>query len=240
MSAEFPNGTPARVHRPTGTVELAPSFFRLSPDQRRFVLEHEIGHWRLDTRDEYVADRYAADAMRNVFGLKRTFRSLNDTLHATPQSDSRRVALFNYLADIDNRENGNDMKTIGDAVYCPNTDTIRECRAVEFVGDGFTFTNNFIEPDFSVPAHPVEVAEFCQWCSYMGVPCNISTLSEYRKAKSDAWSNAENDAKPLVIDESKSRIKVVDPDSGKRKTGILAYVAVAAAVIAAIVLIVKS
>ena len=188
MSAEFMNGSPARVHRPSGTVQLAPSFFRLTPDQRQFVIQHEIGHYALQTRDEVLADRYAADAMRGRYGLKRTFRSLNGALRETPENDCRRIALYNYLVEYDNRHNGNNMKTIGNAIYDRSNDCLKPYSVVSFDGGGFTFSNSFVPDDRTAPAYPMEAEEFCRWCAHSGVPCSLEALAAYRDAKAEAWS----------------------------------------------------
>lgn len=189
MSSEFDNGTPARVHRPSGTIELAPSFFRLTPDQRHFVLLHELGHFALNTRSEQEADAWAADNMLKEVGLKRTFRAMNGALHDSAANDRRRIDLFNRLVKYDNKTNGNDMKTIGPCVYMQDTDTMQPYRVVSFGDTGFTYNNTFIPSDFNAPAYPVEASEFVNWCGHYGRPCSIGSLAAYRKAKADAWSN---------------------------------------------------
>ena len=192
MSSEFDNGTPARVHRPTGTVELAPSFFRLSPDQRHFVLLHELGHYALNTRSEQEADAWAADNMQREVGLKRTFRAMNGALHESAQNDRRRIDLYNRLVRYDNETNGNDMKTIGPCVYMPDSDTMQQYQVQSFEDNGFTFNNNFIPSNINAPAYPVEASEFIAWCGFVGKPYNLNSLAQYRKAKAKAWSNYQD------------------------------------------------
>jgi len=190
MSSEFDNGTPARVHRPTGTVELAPSFFSLTPDQRQFVLLHEMGHVALDTTSEQAADVWAADNMIKDVGLRRTFRAMNTALHDSLQSDMRRINLFNSLVRYDNMVNGNDMKTIGPCVYMSDSDTMQPYQVVTFEDkEGFRYNNNFINKNFGPSAFPVEAPEFVQWCGFYKLPYNVQSLASYRKAKADAWSN---------------------------------------------------
>ncbi len=51
---------PARVHVPTGKVEINQSVWQfLTPEERAFVLAHEEGHYKLQTFDERQADQYA-------------------------------------------------------------------------------------------------------------------------------------------------------------------------------------
>lgn len=220
MSSEFSNGTPARVHRPTGTVELAPSFFQLTPDQRHFVLLHEIGHYALNTRSEYDADAWAAGQMQKDVGLKRTFRAMNGALRMSPASDSRRVALFNRMVMYDNRLNGNDMKTIGPCVYMPETDEMQPYRVLSFDGeDGFTFNNNFIPSDMNTPAYPVEASEFVRWCQNAHRPCSNTALLLYRKAKAKAWSNYQQLPSGVSVGYDPNAIDVTGIKGGRELTG---------------------
>ena len=220
MSSEFDNGTPARVHRPTGIVELAPSFFQLTPDQRRFVLLHEVGHYALNTRSEYDADAWAAGQMQKDVGLKRTFRAMNGALRTSPASDSRRVALFNRMVMYDNRLNGNDMKTIGPCVYMTESDVMQPYRVLSFDGeDGFTFNNNFIPSDINTPAYPVEAPEFVRWCQNAHRPCSNTSLSLYRKAKAKAWSNYQQLPSGVRVGYDPNAIDVTDIKGERELTG---------------------
>ena len=53
-------GTPARVWFDDGTIELNPKLWgRLSRAEKQVVLLHEIGHYKTQSHDEFLADEYA-------------------------------------------------------------------------------------------------------------------------------------------------------------------------------------
>jgi len=64
-------GSPAAVLRSTGTLYIDSSFWQIKPEQRVFILLHELGHARLDTSDEFKADRYASDMFLKLGGSPR-------------------------------------------------------------------------------------------------------------------------------------------------------------------------
>mgnify|MGYP000060603389 CR=1 FL=1 len=52
--------TPAAVNIRTGVLYINPRVFNsLSKAHKVFVLAHELGHWELQTKDEFAADKYA-------------------------------------------------------------------------------------------------------------------------------------------------------------------------------------
>ena len=76
-------GCPAAVDRRTGTLYVDPeAMARLTPFQRRFVILHEEGHWRLGTDDEIRADAYAFDRLAGTQprSLRQSVESLEQIL----------------------------------------------------------------------------------------------------------------------------------------------------------------
>jgi hypothetical protein len=55
------DGTPARVNRDTGEITVSPEFSRLPDGYQDFILQHEIGHYKMQTTDELLADKYASE-----------------------------------------------------------------------------------------------------------------------------------------------------------------------------------
>ncbi len=70
--------TPARVNRRTGDIYINSKIWQSIPEkQRKFILLHEIGHYKLDTSNEIAADDFA---FRNFAGTEKY--SLKSILHA--------------------------------------------------------------------------------------------------------------------------------------------------------------
>lgn len=200
LNGELDTCTPARIDRRAGVIQFAPSFFRKSSDQQRFILQHELGHYVLDTSDEYAADRYAADRMLDEdYGMRRTFTAMNQSLHDTGINDARRVVLFNYLARKDRNENGNaEMKTVDNMIYDADADRMFEIQYQEIPGDsGFVFTNNYI-PNIDAPIAKIEESEFVNWCRFTGNPViAVRMLPVFRAEKRRAWDNATQKQKNI-------------------------------------------
>ncbi len=77
---------PARCNVRTGDIEInAARWAELSPEEREFVLHHEIGHYKLQTFNEVAADEYALSQL----ALKKPY------------------SLINYLSAVDNISYGN-------------------------------------------------------------------------------------------------------------------------------------
>ena len=72
---------PARCHVPTGKIEINQSRWDfLSPEDRDFVLQHEIGHYAHQTYDESKADEYALQqlAMKKPYSLSNFIKSVRN------------------------------------------------------------------------------------------------------------------------------------------------------------------
>ena len=191
VNQEFENSTPARVHRPTGTILLAPSFFDHSDIEQDFILNHEIGHYILQTKNEELADWYAGKKLVDKYGIKATFRALNNSLFDTKTSDKRRISLFNKMVMYDKLNNKNkNMETLQyEQVYDNYTDTMID---VDFSGfedaNGFHYTNDYVCENFNAPIQELEATDYVNWCRYYGVDMSDADSSKKaaRQAKKDA------------------------------------------------------
>lgn len=201
LDHNFENGTPARVHRPTGTVYLTPLFYeKYTPIQQRFIILHELGHYVGQTTDESEADRFAADIMLNLDGYKATFRALNDSLHGGGANDIRRINLFNYLKQ-------RDMEGL-DANAVINGG--RELQNVSFESfedhNGCVFTNDYI--GVSPEIEDLEIADYLNYCDFYGVNYSDMGAKEFREAKRQAKverMKARNDVRQSRADARRTR-----------------------------------
>lgn len=202
VNQEFENGTPARVHRPSGTILLAPSFFDHTDIEQDFILGHELGHYVLQTKNEELADWYACKQLVDKHGIKATFRALNNSLFNTNASDKRRLSLFNKLVIYDKLKNNNNMETLQyEQVYDNYTDSMID---VDFSGfddeNGFHYTNDYVCENYDAPITELEATDYVNWCRYYGVDMSDadSSKKEQRKAKKEqreANKQAKIDAK---------------------------------------------
>ena len=178
LDHNFNNGSPARVHRPTGTVYLTPLFYKkYTPQQQRFIILHELGHYVNQTKDESEADRFAADIMLNLDGYKATFRALNESLHDGPESDKRRINLFGYLKTRDME--GLDQNAI--------INGNREYGTVDFSSfedeNGCVFTNDYIGVG---ELDDIEIADYLNFCDFYGLDYSDMSAKEFREQKRQA------------------------------------------------------
>ena len=180
---EFDNGTPARINRRAGVLELAPSFFRKSQDEKEFILLHELGHLELDTTDEMKADKYAANNLYKKIGLKRTFNALNSALHDTAESDVRRVRMFNHLAGIDRRENNNNIMNVNIEDIEYNSTTGDMYFPIQVTNpDGFRYINQYVGE--SAIIEDEEVTDYVNWCKFYNIPPSPDAIQAFRAMKS--------------------------------------------------------
>ncbi len=179
---EFSNGTPARVNRATGVVELAPSFFSHNADERAFILNHEMGHYVLQTKQEKKADIYAANNLYKIIGLKRTADAINYSLHDSLLNDQRRLNVFNYLAKKDRDENGNNIMdlTIKDLTYNDMNGDM-----VVFDGfvneDGLEYTNTFVADCGNI--NELELSDYLNFCEFYGIEPSAEAVQVFREQK---------------------------------------------------------
>lgn len=69
--------TPARINRRNGNLYLNTNFFALPKNQQKFIIEHELGHYYLNTSNEIKADNFAFEIFA---GTEK--KSLKGILHA--------------------------------------------------------------------------------------------------------------------------------------------------------------
>lgn len=102
---------PASVDMQTGVISINRSAWdRYDNFERSFVLMHEIGHYELDTDDEFEADEYA---LRHVYKTapRSLIRSLQ-TLCKINVIDSRRLDnLYQAALELD-AEDGNELAAV--------------------------------------------------------------------------------------------------------------------------------
>lgn len=195
LERNFSNGTPARVHRPTGTVYLTPKFYEMyTPTQQRFIILHELGHYVNQTTDESEADRFAADILLNLEGYKATFRALNDSLHSGAVNDTRRENLFNYLKE-------RDMKGLENNAVIDGKKEYRRVNYESFEdANGCMFTNDYIGEG---EIDELEIADYLNFCDFYGLEYSDMSKGEYRQQKRDAKiaaKKAKADAKQSRAD----------------------------------------
>lgn len=97
---------PAAVYMETGDIEVNTSVWdTYTPFQQAFILYHELGHYRLRTDDETLADRYALHRLyaRYPQSLKQSL----GTLARLRIPDSRMEALYRECLLLDAEHNNN-------------------------------------------------------------------------------------------------------------------------------------
>ena len=101
--------TPARVNRLTGEIVVSKKFWeKLPKPYRRFIIEHEKGHYHLQTTNELAADRYAFEKMAGKFhkSLKTMVKTLADVLPFRTQSHQVRLLnLYKMALEHDQQNN---------------------------------------------------------------------------------------------------------------------------------------
>lgn len=86
--------TPARVFHKTGIIQVNMSRWPYLPEfTRKFILEHEKGHYYGNTNNEFVADKYAFDTLKltEPYSLRNSVKALSDVLPMTTPEQTRRV-----------------------------------------------------------------------------------------------------------------------------------------------------
>ena len=201
LARNFENGTPARVHRPTGTVYLTPLFYaKYTPIQQRFIILHELGHYVKQTTDESEADRFAADILLNLDGYKATFRALNNSLHSGNENDARRINLFNYLKK-------KDMNALEQNGVINGKKEYQNVSFERFeTPEGCVFTNDYIGSGEEI--EELEIADYLNFCDFYGYEYSDMSKGEYRQQKRDAKiaaRKAKNDQRQSKADARRMR-----------------------------------
>lgn len=89
---------PARVNVRTGDIEInSARWAELSGEEREFVLQHEIGHYKRKTFDEISADEYALSklALKKPYSLINYLNAVDKISYSNPVRVS--AAQFNTL-----------------------------------------------------------------------------------------------------------------------------------------------
>jgi hypothetical protein len=140
--------TPARVNRFTGEIQINNRYFRNMPGfRKRFIIEHEKGHFNLDTRSEFEADDYAFRKLAGTrpFSLKESVKSISQVLSFTnPEHLQRMTEVVKKALDYDHRHNGN--QKAGQALDQLN-EIIKNQKLNQFNMNSNT-ENGYFEPEF--------------------------------------------------------------------------------------------
>lgn len=78
---------PARTNVATGDIEInAQRWTQLTPEEREFVLQHEIGHYKQHTFNEVQADRYALRqlALKKPYSLINYLNAVSNISYCDP------------------------------------------------------------------------------------------------------------------------------------------------------------
>lgn len=109
----FMQDTPAAVNRDTGIIYINPVLYAtLTPFQQKFVLQHELGHYRLQTSSELKADAYAfAQLAGTEFrSLKQSLGCISEILGKDNPTRKRRYkALYKRVLAYDYLHYGNKL-----------------------------------------------------------------------------------------------------------------------------------
>ena len=97
---------PAAVYMETGDIEVNTSVWdTYTPFQQAFILYHELGHYRLRTDDETLADRYALHQLYERY--PQSLKQSLGTLARLRIPDSRMEALYRECLLLDAEHNNN-------------------------------------------------------------------------------------------------------------------------------------
>lgn len=88
--------SPAKINRRTGTLYINRNvYFKLPKTTRLFVLWHELGHYKLNTKNECLADQYA---FNNFAGSqKESLKGINNAMALLKDSKRRDKTITNLL-----------------------------------------------------------------------------------------------------------------------------------------------
>jgi len=87
-------GTPARIFTQEGVIEVAPTYYKLDPPTRLFILLHELGHYFYET--EWKTDTFALYYYLKLgYNKSQAFYALSKVLHPSAGNMERITRLFN-------------------------------------------------------------------------------------------------------------------------------------------------
>lgn len=103
--------TPARVFHKTGVIQINRSRWNQikDPFHKKFIIQHEKGHYLGKTNNELFADEYAFNALKGTEqnSLKKSITALSDNLPPSPLSKQRITAQTVRALKADAFENKN-------------------------------------------------------------------------------------------------------------------------------------
>lgn len=142
----FMYGTPAAVSHQSGILYINDELFdRLTPFQKEFVKQHEIGHYRKQTHDEFEADRYAFNKLAGKYkrSLKQSIGTLEAILDGDDAEHAKRIEHMYELALKWDAAHGNlaaaqELENIVTAVSRADGKNTKTVQAVDTAGDKMT------------------------------------------------------------------------------------------------------
>lgn len=140
--------TPARVNRYTGEIQINDRYWiNLNPNVRRYIIEHEKGHFLQDTRSEFDADNYAFSKVAGSSdkSLKDSVYSISQVLSFTnPEHKTRLINRIRLALQYDWEHNQNskakDALTILNQSF-QNHYTMDHQNKLDFFEPSFGFSN---------------------------------------------------------------------------------------------------
>jgi len=106
--------TPAKVHRPTGTIYWSRKYNYLPMAQKVFIIMHEIGHYKLQTKNEFEADNYAFNRVAGKFpeSLKNSVYAMTDVFNFSTTEQKQRVIEQLKRAFMFDYKHNNNLKAL--------------------------------------------------------------------------------------------------------------------------------
>ena len=143
----------ASINHASGVITVNQAFIKLPSFTQKFILEHEKGHFFLNTKNEFLADKYAFNQLagKEKRSLKNSIITLASTLPFDTKEHSERLDQLINLAALYDYENGNKraLKLI-DMKNKKGQDIIKPFNVVPFKPKEITKENDGLNVDISV------------------------------------------------------------------------------------------
>ena len=127
--------TPATVDRKTGEIFWSKKYDYLRDDVKKFIIFHEIGHYMLDTQNEFEADEYAFNQFvaedptylnKSLTSMKRVFTFNNEIHFKRLYEQYKRALNFDYQ-----HNNNSEAKVILDKLLEKEFNTLQIQKKME-------------------------------------------------------------------------------------------------------------
>ena len=200
--------TPARVNRFTGEIQINERYWLKMPEfHKKFILEHEKGHFNLPSRDEFKADKYAFNHLAGTepYSLKNSVYSLSHVLtFKNPEHLQRLIEIVRLALEYDWKKNGNikareGLEELNKLINNQNNNTmhIEQRTASRF---------NYHEPKFG-------------YSNYDDDPFDNGAGKERRQARREKRQEQKDKKKDLKNERlaAKNEIKLARADSKRTK-----------------------